>query len=171
MNKNKKMIVIYALVVCAVLATFFFIKAPIGCMWSRESKGWHCDIPSQLFTHIEPIYEARCLQQGGEFSSGMVLPSADNYYFSCVIPYSDAGKPCSHSRDCSGSCRYMSEKSLPDGCEKVTNQAQGSFESLEKIVCSQEIIGECTKEKKGACDMWSEVAGNEIHFHHKSCDY
>jgi len=175
MKKNKKLflgILILFIFLVSVISQYI-LKAPLGCGKSTNNKGWSCHF-RDLTKFVEAAYKSKCANQNGKFSVGKTEPLG-SYYFSCMIPYSDVGKSCSKSEDCLGSCQYLGtrlDKILPEGCKMTLGTKKGIFGtsgSDDKMVCSKNIVGECTEEKMGPCDSWNEVINNEVRFYTRFC--
>lgn len=113
------------------------------------------------------------MKQKGVFESSVPRHSFfdNHYYFSCSISLPDAGKSCSKSEECLGGCSYDGLlKNLPKGCNEVIVKSQSNLiEDNKKIVCSEMLVGKCTKEKMIPCSYWYEVDGNEIVSHFQAC--
>lgn len=76
---------------------------------------------------------AACSVQGGTYGRGGLAGM-----WTCVIPYADAGKPCSDARDCQGACRAAPNQTpvrgeAPGRCA-ASNSAFGCYSRVENGV-------------------------------------
>jgi hypothetical protein len=67
----------------------------------------------------KPDTPEACVKNGGTYRRVCLMGS-----WSCVMPYSDAGKPCADKKECQGQCRYVGEGEMPPPGTAVTGACQ-----------------------------------------------
>lgn len=164
-NKLLKIVlVIFGLLL--LIYVFFSIKLGDPVCYEREHNlGWDCWY-SSFSPIVPPIknieYKRKCEGEGGEYFSMVVTRKMANSgggmslnyigpYLYCIIPFSDYGKDCKGNDDCQGCCEFVGD--IPEFCKTEDNRT---------YLCSQDIIGKCSK---GLCRDGSgkrTVEGNTI---------
>lgn len=170
-EKGKWILLLFFILIVAVGSVYYFRRSQIKCDKSDMDNGWSCTSNLEFFSQLKQ-YQSKCLHENGEFESGSIQPGPAGSYFTCAIPYSDAGKVCKKSTECQGKCEYPKRQSdISSNC--VLN---GSKDTASTYVCSQEISGVCSKTQLSLTEFcgsdWLEVSDNTILIHRgMMCEY
>ena len=75
--------------------------------------------PPKATAEPKPDTPEACTKNGGTWRPVCLMGTP-----ACVMPYSDAGKPCTDKKECQGQCRYEGNGETPPPGTKVTGACQ-----------------------------------------------